>query len=625
MYEFVKKESSVQTPTQIPAAKKQLQNENMNQTGIPIQMKNHYETISGCSLDDVKVHYNSDKPVQLKALAYAQGNQIFMGQGQEKHLGHEIAHVIQQKQGRVTPTKYEAGIPVNTDKQLEQEADSIGMQNYTNDTVQKYTITQSVAQLLKVEDVIPDNMERTEEILNEELQFVLENCEYGELLNTHLNSWLLQDLLQPNLRSLFSAALEEELQAPEMENQVQRFMEYENNVLRRIEGGVHFLCNSIDYWINEIQRGSVNFLKSDREPEIVEIKLTGSDLHDKGIGAAFVTFRLFKKGWIFYSKEDKTVLIKPESRDIEESLLSDREDSLANQYNQSEWDIEDARSGEPVKLDDTSGKISTIKMKVSDEYGTIIERIAGEEIKGTTPINFVSTIKSIVFATMCGLYDLHRDNVLWDEDGELYFIDADNALKTDILNNTLRAQGQSGFPIDFRSRNILIQLLYVDPHIIERTRQAFEGKHGRAVPLSTKYLSNIKRRLWRFPEDFRWNFLLNQYSLKLLEGGTANEIGVPISETTGMDGQIGQRESNVMTRIMQFEVQVGPGLIREVNANPRTFNNELEAQIAYNDFMSGQIPFFEYWYTNGEIKHRGHTICIGKSLNEAFADAFSEE
>lgn len=55
-------------------------------------------------MKDVKVNYNSDKPAQLQAHAYAQGNEIHIAPGQEKHLPHEAWHVAQQKQGRVKPT-----------------------------------------------------------------------------------------------------------------------------------------------------------------------------------------------------------------------------------------------------------------------------------------------------------------------------------------------------------------------------------------------------------------------------------------------------------------------------------------------------------------------------------------
>lgn len=98
-----------------------------NKTGLPDNLKSGVENLSGHSLDDVKVHYNSDKPGQLQAHAYAQGTDIHVAPGQEKHLPHEAWHVVQQKQGRVKPTMQMKGnINVNDDAGLEREADVMG-------------------------------------------------------------------------------------------------------------------------------------------------------------------------------------------------------------------------------------------------------------------------------------------------------------------------------------------------------------------------------------------------------------------------------------------------------------------------------------------------------------------
>ncbi|MEL6556571.1 MAG: DUF4157 domain-containing protein [Bacteroidota bacterium] len=98
-----------------------------NATGLPDQLKSGIENLSGYAMDDVNVHYNSAKPAQLDALAYAQGTDIHLGPGQEKHLPHEAWHVVQQKQGRVKPTmQFQGKIAVNDDAGLEREADVMG-------------------------------------------------------------------------------------------------------------------------------------------------------------------------------------------------------------------------------------------------------------------------------------------------------------------------------------------------------------------------------------------------------------------------------------------------------------------------------------------------------------------
>ncbi|WP_203234991.1 eCIS core domain-containing protein [Mucilaginibacter terrigena] len=96
-------------------------------TGLPDGLKSGIENFSGYSMSDVKVHYNSSKPAQLKALAYAQGTDIHIGPGQEKHLPHEAWHVVQQKQGRVKPTTQLKGkVDINDNTGLEKEADLMG-------------------------------------------------------------------------------------------------------------------------------------------------------------------------------------------------------------------------------------------------------------------------------------------------------------------------------------------------------------------------------------------------------------------------------------------------------------------------------------------------------------------
>ena len=63
---------------------------------MPDELKSGIENLSGLSMSDVKVHYNSSKPARLQALAYTQGSNIHVGPGQEKHLPHEAWHVAQQ-------------------------------------------------------------------------------------------------------------------------------------------------------------------------------------------------------------------------------------------------------------------------------------------------------------------------------------------------------------------------------------------------------------------------------------------------------------------------------------------------------------------------------------------------
>lgn len=123
-----------------------------NRTGLPTQLKLGIEALSGFQLDDVKVHYQSNKPAQFQAYAYAQGTDIHVAPGQEKHLAHEAWHVVQQKQGRVKPTFQMKGIDINDNESLESEADEMGIRalQYTgNNSTSPSVISGSPASLIQ--------------------------------------------------------------------------------------------------------------------------------------------------------------------------------------------------------------------------------------------------------------------------------------------------------------------------------------------------------------------------------------------------------------------------------------------------------------------------------------------
>jgi hypothetical protein len=96
--------------------------------GLPLPLRTGIEALSGMDMGNVTVHHNSAKPAQLNALAYAQGNDIHLGPGQDKHLPHEAWHVVQQAQGRVQPTRrMKSNVPINDHADLESEADRMGV------------------------------------------------------------------------------------------------------------------------------------------------------------------------------------------------------------------------------------------------------------------------------------------------------------------------------------------------------------------------------------------------------------------------------------------------------------------------------------------------------------------
>lgn len=72
--------------------------------GLPAALSAGIKSLTGMDMSHVRVHRNSSKPAQLNAHAYAQGSDIHVAPGQDKHIPHEAWHAVQQAQGRVHAT-----------------------------------------------------------------------------------------------------------------------------------------------------------------------------------------------------------------------------------------------------------------------------------------------------------------------------------------------------------------------------------------------------------------------------------------------------------------------------------------------------------------------------------------
>lgn len=95
-------------------------------TSIPSPLRTGLEALSGRDLSMVRVHYNSSEPARVNALAYTQGQDIYIAPGQKRHLPHEGWHAAQQMQRRLKPTVQDGGVSINDDERLEREADVMG-------------------------------------------------------------------------------------------------------------------------------------------------------------------------------------------------------------------------------------------------------------------------------------------------------------------------------------------------------------------------------------------------------------------------------------------------------------------------------------------------------------------
>ncbi len=106
----------------------------VNKTNLPDEVKSGMESSFNQDFSHVRVHANSSKAPEVGALAYTQGSNVHFAPGQfspgtssgRQLIGHELAHVVQQGAGRVSPTTTVNGMPVNDNPALEKEADVLG-------------------------------------------------------------------------------------------------------------------------------------------------------------------------------------------------------------------------------------------------------------------------------------------------------------------------------------------------------------------------------------------------------------------------------------------------------------------------------------------------------------------
>ncbi len=99
---------------------------------LPTDVLQKMESFFDTSFTDVRVHVGP-QATAIGALAFTQGSNLYFAQGQysphtsrgQQILGHELAHVVQQRSGRVR-NPFAAGVAVVQDRTMEAEADRLG-------------------------------------------------------------------------------------------------------------------------------------------------------------------------------------------------------------------------------------------------------------------------------------------------------------------------------------------------------------------------------------------------------------------------------------------------------------------------------------------------------------------
>jgi hypothetical protein len=368
-------------------------------------------------------------------------------------------------------------------------------------------------------------------------------------------------------------------------------------VYAKIASGAADLVASINHWKTQLNP------PNPANCHVTEIKLEGSDLHDKGLGAVFVTFLKPLGRGLFPDKTNFTVVLKPEDRNIEKSLFGTQNTSLSSQVNQH------------VGLTDDDDAITQIRMETHANYGSIIEFVNGQQAKAIngTGDDTQAMSEGIAFAFLTGMSDVHKENVIW-RDGQPYFIDADNSLNASRLN---APSSQSGFSMNNKartdtdighltnrpqdSRSAIIQSMLQDSTpLLAAIQAAFTGKTGRVVPLYTNYWAN--------------RFKLAGYITA--NNGVATD-GIGVDQTFSRWG-IANKAAAKLPRGARED---GTGLVGEsgIAATGEHFDRDTEAAQVKADLDQGKIPFYHYQYTSGHVLHNGQTIWHGQTLAQAMA------
>ena len=101
-------------------------------SSLPGPLRRKMESAFGADFSNVRVHQGPAAEA-LSALAFTQGRDLHFAPGRynpatpqgQRIIAHELAHVVQQRQGRVARPS-SGGVPLNADPSLEAEADALG-------------------------------------------------------------------------------------------------------------------------------------------------------------------------------------------------------------------------------------------------------------------------------------------------------------------------------------------------------------------------------------------------------------------------------------------------------------------------------------------------------------------
>ncbi|MEH2157017.1 eCIS core domain-containing protein [Nostoc sp.] len=182
---------------------------------MPKLVQQKMETSFGTDFSDVRIHEGSQAE-KIGAIAYTQGTNIHFRPGKyqpttqsgQELLGHELAHVQQQRAGRVTAPQSK-GVAINADPQLELEADVMGAKAARGESAQVSEAASSGVQRMAAQgDVVQcvrDGKQRAEQLSSKEEDdsaYLVDRAAIDAVLEEYYTNMLDEEISQASPQEL---------------------------------------------------------------------------------------------------------------------------------------------------------------------------------------------------------------------------------------------------------------------------------------------------------------------------------------------------------------------------------------------------------------------------------------
>lgn len=364
---------------------------------------------------------------------------------------------------------------------------------------------------------------------------------------------------------------------------------YKDNVLNVINNLVLPIQQTLDdilYW---------GLQNNPRSKSVNNIELTDNDMHSRGVGVCIVEYCDSIIGGTVTKR-----VIKPEDKSFEAKIYG-KDNSLADNFNTSVLNIDNNIQGEKDR------RIGTLDIKASHNRGSSVEFFEHERYErsdnsftGGAPVNretlnVDSFINTMIFSSLLGLADLHKENLVFGKDSMgkriAQFIDAEIGFKYRL--SLTSGAGNNASPL----RTVSDAGELINPRIAgyNFTGQIINEEDRARITNGEELNSPQFREIIRSKLNAIITFLNTTVKNQL--ANNRSRI-VPLSTGEFYKLRHSIYKGNNLTTV-QYITKLREGSVFRSIADG-DFQNMDQATIkTRQDCLLGRIPFFEYDFPNG--------------------------